>query len=403
MDVQTDAGRCEEERKARHRESLRALQRRLVRHVAGGRTTDMLEAPMANAASVYTDPERYAAEQRRLFLELPLVAGLSGDIPEAGDTLLFEGSGRPIIVVRGSDGRARAFLNVCTHRGARLVKESGRYPVLSCPFHGWSFDHGGALVGQPGRECFAGLDAERLRLAELPCAEWHGLIFVRARPGAAAIDVEAHLGSFAPVLADIGLEHFAAIDSAVMKADGNWKYVLETFGEGYHFAALHPTTLAQTHFSNVSAFDRFDRHHRVCFSVKSNRDLAAIPEADWPELDSVMYMIFPNTTMLVGSPMSGHIFVQLFRIYPTQISSTDTLFTLYAPADRLDEQNRAVAKAGFALARQIIETEDFSVAATAQRNFLSAPPDFRVYYGCNEPALQYLHRDIADALEAGQA
>ncbi len=104
------------------------------------------------------------------------------------------------------------------------------------------------------------------------------------------------------------------------------------------------------------------------------------PEGEWPELlYNVLYMIFPNTAMLLGSPMPGHMFIQLFRISPNGISGHfDThFFTLYAPAASLNEQSRAVASAGFDLARGIIETEDFSVAGGAQRNLLTAPPGFQ--------------------------
>lgn len=378
---------------------MRSLQRRLIAHVDAGRSTDMADAPMPNPASVYTDPDRYAAEQQKLFLEMPLVAGLSGDIPNAGDTLIFDGSGRPIIVVRDESGKARAFLNMCTHRGARLLKEPGCHATLTCPFHGWSFDLAGRLAGLPGKIGFEGLDAQQLGLIQVPCTEWHGLIFVRAQPGQEPIDVEAHLGSFAPELAELGLGAFTHVKSTVMKSEGNWKYVLETFGEGYHFASLHPDSLAQTHFNNVAVFDRFERHHRICFAPRPYKELSKVPESEWPDLDSIVYMIFPNTTMLVGSPMPGHLFVQLFRIYPTAVSATDTQFTLYAPAAQLTDTGRAIAGAGFNLAQGIIENEDFSIASAAQKNLLSAPPGFKVNYGRNELALQHLHRDLTAAVE----
>lgn len=382
----------------RQQQTLRSLQRRLVEHIKAGRTTDMADAPMANPAGVYADPLRHEAERQKLFLELPLVAGLSGDIPNTGDTLVFDGAGRAIIVVRDAAGRANAFLNMCRHRGARLVNDSGCHARFTCPFHSWSFDLNGRLVGQPGKPSFEGLDAGQLGLVQVPCAEWHGLIFVKAQPGSGPIDVAAHLGSFAPELAEIGLESFAPVKSGVMKANGNWKYVLETFGESYHLGSLHPTTLANTIFSNVLLFDRFAPHHRIGFAPRSYGELVDKPEGEWPELYNVLYMIFPNTAMLLGSPMPGHMFIQLFRIFPNGISATDTHFTLYAPADSLNEQSRAVASAGFDLARGIIESEDFSVADGAQRNLLAAPPGFKVNYGRNEVALQHLHRDLAAAI-----
>ena len=279
---------------ARQRQTLRALQRRLVRHLKAGRSTDLAEAPMPNAAGVYTDPARYEAERQKLFLELPLVAGLSGDIPKPGDTLVFD-AGRPIIVVRNGQGQAKAFLNICRHRGARLVEESGCHARFTCPFHSWSFDLDGRLAGQPGKVAFEGLDAAALGLVQVPCTESHGLIFVKAQPGSGPIDVAAHLGSFAPELAEIGLQSFAPVKSGTMKANGNWKYVLETFGESYHLASLHPDTLANTIYGNVLLFDRFAPHHRIAFAPRSYGELLDKPESEWPELYNVLYMIFPNT------------------------------------------------------------------------------------------------------------
>ena len=153
----------------RQRHTLRSLQRRLVEHISAGRGTDLAEAPMPNAAEVYTDPLRYEAERQKLFLEMPLVAGLSGDIPKAGDTLLFDGAGRPIIVVRDAAGRANAFLNICRHRGARLVEQGGCHARFTCPFHSWTFDLNGRLVGQPGKVSFEGLDPGQLGLIRVPC------------------------------------------------------------------------------------------------------------------------------------------------------------------------------------------------------------------------------------------
>lgn len=378
-----------------HLETLRALQRRLLRHIANGRSTDLAAAPLRLPVSIYADPQRLAGEREQLFLQQPLVAGLSGDVPNPGDALLFEGAGRPIVVLRGADGIARAFLNRCTHRGARLVTAQGPHASLSCPFHGWTFNLHGALITQPGRIAFEGLDPDALGLRSLPCAEWRGLIFVSADPDGPAIDVEAHLGPFAPILAELNLDRVAAVRSGTMQAHGNWKYVLETFGEGYHFAALHPDSLGQTHFSNVAVFDAFGSHHRVSFAPKTYKALIGTPETQWPIPDSVVYMIYPNTAMLVGSPMPGHHFVQLFRIYPTAVAQTETLFTLYAPPAQLEGEGGAVAQMGYEVATRIIQTEDFSMAGGAQRNFVLAPPAAEVVIGRNEPALQHLHRQWA--------
>ena len=108
---------------ARRQQVSRMMQRRSVAHAAAG-TTDMAPAAFANRASVYTDPVRFAAEVAGLFGgDMPLVAGLSADMPNTGDRMLFEETGVPIVIMRGKDGAARAFLNMCTHRGAKLTKD----------------------------------------------------------------------------------------------------------------------------------------------------------------------------------------------------------------------------------------------------------------------------------------
>ena len=93
------------------------LQRRMMAHMAAGPSTDMTNGPMSNDAKVYFDPERFAAEKRELFGRLPLLAGLSNDVPNPGDKLLFEETGVPILIVRGRDGKVRAF-----EMGSKTIK-----------------------------------------------------------------------------------------------------------------------------------------------------------------------------------------------------------------------------------------------------------------------------------------
>ncbi|MFP6708735.1 MAG: Rieske (2Fe-2S) protein [Alphaproteobacteria bacterium] len=79
----------------------------------------------------------------------------SGQLCPRSDYLTDDYSGIPIVVVRDRAGAARAFLNVCRHRGARLVDgcfNAGR--VFSCPYHGWSYGLDGRLLGIPIRAVY---------------------------------------------------------------------------------------------------------------------------------------------------------------------------------------------------------------------------------------------------------
>jgi carnitine monooxygenase subunit len=384
----------------RRRRVARELQRRSVAHAAAG-TTDMAAAPFANLASVYTSPERLAAEKTHLFGgDLPLLAGLSGDIAKPGDSMLFEETGTPIIILRGKDGVVRAFLNMCTHRGAKLVTECSNATRLTCPFHAWTFDLEGKLVGFPGARGFTGYDKADLGLIPVPCHEWHGLIFVQPRVGATPVDIAAFLGDFAPELAQLELTRAEPVKSGEMRAASNWKFALDTYGEGYHFATLHASTIGQTHFNDMCVYDQFGPHHRVGFPDKTNIPLAALPESEWPENDyGGVHYLFPNTVLFIGSIEPGKGFTQIFRIFPgTTPGEMVTKFAVYAPKGVMSDQHRAECEYAFDATAQVVSTEDYVIAANGWKNMAAAPADLRVIFGANEPALSGVHKAIAAAI-----
>ena len=186
-------------------DEARRMRRRLIAHIEAGGTTDLVTGTLDVPASVYTDPARFAAEQHDIFGELPLLAGLTGDIARPGDLMLFDAAGSEILLVRGHDGTVRAFLNICRHRGARLVTHCEPRQRISCPFHNWNYDLDGRLVGIPVGAAFEGLDRAAHGLLRVPVAEWHGMIFVIARPGEETIDVREFLGPAAPLFAALDL------------------------------------------------------------------------------------------------------------------------------------------------------------------------------------------------------
>src|SRR5512142_1056493 len=123
----------------RRRQTQLSRARRIRDHIKNG-TSDLAPEAMRNDVSVYLDPVRHAAERQKLFRETPVVACLSTDLPQPGSYRTFDETGVPIVVVRGKDGQVRAFLNICTHRGARLVRQpEGKANLMTCWFHGWSF------------------------------------------------------------------------------------------------------------------------------------------------------------------------------------------------------------------------------------------------------------------------
>ena len=218
------------------------LCRRMVQHARHG-TTDAADRVMFNDVSVYTDPQRLELEMQHLFLGMPQVVCLSSDLPQIGSYRLFDDTGVPIVVVRGKDQQVRSFLNVCAHRGARLVREAeGKANRFTCRFHGWSYDSLGHAVGIAQDKHFGCAIADHRHLIPCPAAERHGLVFVRAVPNS-TMDIDAHLGAFGTELEKLDLDESRKVCEGELTVTCNWKYALDTYFENYHFAMLHKDTL----------------------------------------------------------------------------------------------------------------------------------------------------------------
>jgi carnitine monooxygenase subunit len=381
--------------------AARATLRRMVVNVSEKRT-DAADAPLPLHKGIYIDTERFEAERERLFLGQPIVAGLSGDIPNPGDLIVFDAAGPSILVMRGKDGVARAFLNMCTHRGAKLIEANEPHAEhrarMTCPFHAWTFDPAGTLIGQPSKPAFEGCEIGARNLIELPCAEHLGLIFVRPG-GGEPIDAEAHLGGLAEPMAALELHRAAPVKKGILTADSNWKFALDTYGEGYHFAMLHASTIGQTHYSDIAVLDRFGRHHRVGFPDNSVGDLVDRDESDWPQTDyGGVHYLFPNTIIFFGAVTPGVYFTQVFRLFPDGVGKTRCQFAVYAPFGIESDEHRVMCELAYDTTATVVQTEDYRVASNGYANLTTAPSNFHVVLGANEAALQAVHHHIADAI-----
>ena len=366
--------------------------------------TQMAPAPLPLHKSIYTSEKRFEAESKHLFSNQPLVAGLSGDIPNPGDMILFDAAGPSILVTRGKDGKARAFLNMCTHRGAKLIEASepwaGKGKKISCPFHAWTFETGeGKLIGQPGKAGFKDCEIGARSLIEVPCQEYIGLIFVKADPDGTPIDAKAHLGSFGPELEQIELTRAEPVKKGILTADSNWKFALDTYGESYHFAALHKTTIAHVFYSDKCVYDPFDQHHRVSFPALRLGELVDMNESKWPKTNyGGVHYLFPNTIIFFGAISADSYFTQIFRLFPDGVGKTRCHFAVYAPFGIDDEAHREMCEQNYDATATVVQDEDYLVASNGYANLLTAPENHHVVIGANELALHDVHKNIAKTI-----
>ncbi len=379
-------------------ETQRGLLRTFFALREAGATT-LAPAPYRQRASVYTDPERLAAEERSLFRGRPLVVGLSADLPSTGDCVSTEVAGVPLLLVRGEDASIRAFLNICRHRGGRVFTGRGRPGrAFKCPYHSWAYDLDGELLGQPlARDAFAGLDPVEFGLIKVPVAERFGLIMARLGGAGEPIDVGTELSGLGPEIGDFGLDGWQFFDQRRGVFEANWKLIHDTFTETYHVFSLHRNTLAPDMLSTPFVGEQFGAHSRGVVMRKEVIRLLELPEPEW-ELKpyaSIVYLLFPS--VIINLPMTGH--AELWEIYPEpgdpHRASASVKF--YVPRPPADDEQRGFWEANVRFTHKVVFEEDFGQQQDIHRSLRSGlMPE--IVYGRNEPALIHHHQQIEQAL-----
>lgn len=372
-----------------------AILKQLLEHVERGTTTHT-DATQWNDASLYTSADVLRLEKERLFLARPLVAGLSGDLPRPGSFVSADILGVPVALVRGPDRRVRAFLNSCRHRGTRLLSEAyGDATRIACPFHGWSYDLEGRLVGVPRKSSFGEFDRASFGLVELPAAEKHGIIWIRLHPGP-PFEPDETLGGLGAELDGWDLAAKYPFDIRMVRRRMNWKLAIDTFGETYHFEILHRRTLDPYFHSNVLCYETFGENHRMVSAARTIDGLRSAPETDWKlrPHSTVAYFLFPNTQLLVDRRS-----VETYRIFPDGDSPDRAVVvqSVYLDGEPTSEREKERAGRIVEELNAVILEEDFEAAERAQAG-LSSGLLPGVVYGRNEPALHHYRRAFRAAL-----
>ena len=97
---------------------------RLINHIVND-SSDESENSITEPASFFTDTERFEKERQQFFFETPQLIGFSGTVSEPNSFMTVECMGIPIVVTRNELGELKAFINACSHRGARVAEGTG--------------------------------------------------------------------------------------------------------------------------------------------------------------------------------------------------------------------------------------------------------------------------------------
>lgn len=200
--------------------------------------------PADIARERYFDRDFHRLEVERMWGRVWQMACREEQIPEVGDSLVYEIVDASLIVVRTAPDEIRAFHNSCLHRGTQLRTGSGRVEGFRCPFHGFTWNIDGTFRGMPCPWDFPHVDPDDFCLPEAAVGTWGGFVFVNLDPQAPPL--EEYLEDLPWHFAAWPLEERYLSAHVVRVMPCNWKVALEAFIEAYHTVAVHPQLLRTT-------------------------------------------------------------------------------------------------------------------------------------------------------------
>jgi phenylpropionate dioxygenase-like ring-hydroxylating dioxygenase large terminal subunit len=323
----------------------------------------------------------------------------------------------PILIVRGTDNKVRAFINTCTHRGRAVTQtndEHGNAQSFACPYHAWRFGTDGPLLAVADPPKFGEVDKCSLGLRELHCEEVVGFIFVCITRGLAP-SVEEYLGAMKDELAALEADKWF-IHGAPKLESANWKITHDGYLESYHIPFLHRTTLHpmwnRQSLSSVSIYDSYGPldcgpHQRMAGNAWGYDpvQMAAMKDVPIEEAASNEHYMHAVRTLFpmisISANKHGGLVSQLFPLAANRCVTVQNHVSTRDPATLTPEEKEAWDKK-IALYTAVVRDEDYSSSFSIQEGIKTGAVT-EMLFGRNEGGAQNFHKGVAHYVEAYRA
>ena len=366
----------------------------LARDIAEGRQRDAGTATKV-PASVYIDPEYWAREKAAIYDRLPQILCPSALLPEAGMAVAHDATGKPLLITRDKDGVAHVFLNVCRHRGTRLVEGNDVQCTkkLVCPYHAWTYSVDGRLLALPRPDTFPGLEKDGYSLVELPSCETGGLIWFCPREETADFTLAQTIGADFDAL---GMGEQVLFRRKTHEVAGNWKLIMDAFLESYHVTRLHAKTIGPFFKDGATSGDMIGPHARS--AVGRLEDMDKVDLTDMAALRRVVtyaYQLLPGA-LIIPSPDYINVMVMMPQAHDRTLVEDFMLIPEHPTTDKARdhwERSWALLDGG------VFASEDFRAAELGQQGLATgAVPELTL--GTLEGGIKRYHETVEAALAA---
>ncbi len=188
------------------------------------------------SGKVYSSKSIFEKEKEKIFFYTWHFVCHESEISNRYDFRTLSFLGQPLIIIRGNDNKIRCFLNVCSHRGAKIIHSpSGNSKRITCFYHLWSYNDRGECISIPREDAYKSVDLgkEKCNLTELKTDVFMGMVFISFNEKIMPLNdfIGNSLDPFQETLCSGKLEVFHYSKSTIKS---NWKAWQETNLDLYH-------------------------------------------------------------------------------------------------------------------------------------------------------------------------
>ena len=355
----------------------------------------------------YTSTAFFELERERVFSQRWTCIGQACRVPSPGDALPTTLMGLPLVIVRNSNGEIKVFHNVCSHRGNELVwQPCSDRKVLTCPYHAWSYDLNGQLVGTPhigghGHHSAASFDKTHNGLREVRTAVWMDLIFVNLAENQPDFTtyiapLQRRLETLTPQTELARLRPAADSGTLQLHLNSNWKLCIENNLESYHLPWVHP---------DLNAISKLEDHYHFygddLFAGQGSK--AYIPNqgdhpsppafAQWRGEAAEYPTLFPNVFL---GMQRDHCWTMV--IEPVAPNVTREHLQIYYIGDGADAPEMSTTRAHKLTTWTTVFSEDVGVVEGMHRGRHSPAFEGGVFSPVMDDPTHHFHKWVADEL-----
>jgi phenylpropionate dioxygenase-like ring-hydroxylating dioxygenase large terminal subunit len=343
--------------------------------------------------------EALTSQELGLLRQHPQPVAASSLLASPGSWLSLTHFGVPLLLVRQENGRAQAFVNVCRHRGARVVPEGSGSEARTfvCPYHAWTYRPDGALRGVPESFGFPCLKQEESGLRKLATVERAGVVWVVLDPSLSESDPGERLGALMDNLESLeGLSMPVGFAPRSYVVEANWKLLVDGTFEAYHFKVAHRKTIAHMFAGNMQIVDEFGLHRRLyLIKARFSEDKPEITGFDPRKYGNITYSFFPATMILVQPDHA-----QLSSLEPLSATRTRVHEITLIPQPPASDKATRYWEANVDLYRRTL-AEDYELAESIQAG-LATGANEALTFGTFEYSALRFHSQLQQQLAAMQ-